>query len=66
MPEYHCDTCDYTTNILTHYNKHLRTKKHVDRIHKSYTDTNSYLSPNTQTKKYFVSIVTKNLHSSLD
>ena len=44
MPEYHCNTCDYTTNIITHYNKHLRTKKHIKRSQKSYIDTNSYLS----------------------
>lgn len=29
MPIYHCDTCNYKTNIVTHYNKHLRTKKHI-------------------------------------
>ena len=28
MVEYECKICDYKTTILTHYNKHLNTKKH--------------------------------------
>jgi hypothetical protein len=28
MVEYECKICDYKTSILTHYNKHLKTKKH--------------------------------------
>ena len=28
MVEYECKLCNYKTSILTHYNKHLNTKKH--------------------------------------
>ena len=28
MVEYECKICEYKTSILTHYNKHLNTKKH--------------------------------------
>ena len=28
MPLYNCELCNYNTHILTHYNKHLNTKKH--------------------------------------
>ena len=28
MVEYECKICEYKTSILTHYNKHLKTKKH--------------------------------------
>tara|TARA_B100000963_G_scaffold360835_1_gene393378 strand:- start:250 stop:1089 length:840 start_codon:yes stop_codon:yes gene_type:complete len=30
MVIYTCRCCDYTTHIKTHYNKHLKTKKHLD------------------------------------
>ena len=29
MVKYVCIICEYKTNILTHYNKHLKTKKHI-------------------------------------
>ena len=32
MPIYECDYCNYTTIIKTHYNKHLKTQKHLNII----------------------------------
>ncbi len=32
MPKYTCECCGYETIILTHYNKHLKTKKHLEKI----------------------------------
>ena len=29
MPFYKCELCNYNTHILTHYNKHIKTKKHL-------------------------------------
>ena len=34
MPDYYCKACNYKTIILTHYNKHLETKKHKKCIQK--------------------------------
>ena len=31
MVNYTCEACNYSTNILTHYNRHLKTKKHQKR-----------------------------------
>ncbi len=35
MPNYTCDKCNYSTKILTHFNKHLKTKKHLGVTKKS-------------------------------
>ena len=32
MPSYECDYCNYSTIIISHYNKHLNTKKHNKKI----------------------------------
>ena len=32
MPIYKCDNCNYSTTIKTHYNKHLKTKKHINKL----------------------------------
>ena len=32
MVLYSCDSCNYSSNIKTHYNRHLKTKKHLDNI----------------------------------
>ena len=32
MPLYECDYCNYSTTIKTHYNKHLKTKKHIIKL----------------------------------
>ena len=32
MPTYECDYCNYTTIIKTHYNKHLNTQKHLNKL----------------------------------
>ena len=32
MPKYHCECCNYNTIILTHYKKHLKTKKHLEKL----------------------------------
>ena len=32
MPTYECDYCNYSTIIISHYNKHLNTKKHNKKI----------------------------------
>ena len=32
MPLYNCELCNYNTHILTHYNKHIITKKHIKRV----------------------------------
>ena len=29
MPDYYCESCGYKTHIITHYKKHLGTKKHL-------------------------------------
>ena len=34
MPEYICNNCDYQTKIKTHYNRHLKTKKHKHNVEK--------------------------------
>ena len=34
MPIYECDYCNYSTIIKTHYNKHLKTQKHLKNIKK--------------------------------
>ena len=32
MPIYECDYCNYSTTIKTHYNKHLKTQKHINKL----------------------------------
>ena len=32
MPTYECDYCNYSTIIKTHYNKHLKTAKHLNKL----------------------------------
>ena len=32
MPTYECDYCNYSTIIKTHYNKHLKTDKHLNKL----------------------------------
>ena len=32
MPIYECCNCNYSTIIKTHYNKHLKTKKHMNNL----------------------------------
>ena len=32
MPTYKCDYCNYTTTIKTQYNRHLNTKKHINKL----------------------------------
>jgi len=32
MPTYECDNCIYSTIIITHFNKHLKTQKHINNI----------------------------------
>ena len=32
MPIYDCDNCNYSTTIKTHYNKHLKTQKHINKL----------------------------------
>ena len=32
MPIYECDYCNYSTTIKTHYNKHLKTQKHLNKL----------------------------------
>lgn len=30
MPSYHCKLCDYTTSKMSHYKKHISSRKHID------------------------------------
>ena len=32
MPTYECDNCIYSTEIKTHFNRHLKTKKHINKL----------------------------------
>lgn len=50
MPNYYCDTCNYNTKILTHYNKHLLTKKHITLANKLVNISNSLAQISLQHK----------------
>jgi len=32
MPIYECCNCNYSTTIKTQYNRHLKTKKHINKL----------------------------------
>lgn len=50
MPEYTCKYCHYTTKIITHYNKHLNTKKHIALANKQ--ESNNIDSIETGKKRF--------------
>ncbi len=46
MVNYICKCCDYTTHIKTHYNKHIKTKKHLE-LSQNYQKLSSCYPKNT-------------------
>ena len=37
--DYHCSYCNYTTTLKSHYNRHLKSKKHSNRLAGNTKDT---------------------------
>ena len=61
MVTYKCDNCCYQTNNLSHYHKHLRTKKHLanqetnygDNSFNEYSESGKYLNCNFCQKQFY-------------
>jgi hypothetical protein len=45
MPEYICICCDFKTKIKTHYNRHLKTKKHQKKVESGAIEKSIILEP---------------------
>ena len=45
MPEYICVCCDFQTKIKTHYNRHLKTKKHQKKVENGLIQKSINLEP---------------------
>jgi DNA-directed RNA polymerase subunit RPC12/RpoP len=50
--EYKCLSCDYSTNINSNYNKHVKTKKHLDKLSKDVIDNKNINKSQKPAKKY--------------
>ena len=51
MPLYKCESCDFCTKILSHFNRHLNTKKHKKIIENNGLITNNYENTTNLTPK---------------
>ena len=45
MPEYICKCCDFQTKIKTHYNRHLKTKKHQKKVEQGLVGKSIFSEP---------------------
>ena len=45
MPEYICKCCDFQTKIKTHYNRHLKTKKHQKKVEQGLVEKSIFSEP---------------------
>ena len=46
---YNCDYCNFSSKIKTHYNRHLKTKKHINNEQKLWCDTKKVYKNGVQT-----------------
>ena len=52
MVLYECKMCDFSSNIKTHYNRHLKTKKHIRNITKKDDKKTENVNEHKKTQKY--------------
>ena len=45
MPKYICKCCDFQTKIKTHYNRHLKTKKHQRKVENGLVEKSIIFEP---------------------
>ena len=60
MPIYECCNCNYRTTIKTQYNRHLKTKKHMNKLNNNDINVIKCINPSQNLTKPHKSLTNYN------